>query len=299
MRNLTKRQWNSIFALAVIVALVIWLAYLSMPPKNVRVVGCDVGQGDALLVQSGTNQILIDGGPSDRVIDCLTRHMPFWDRNIEIVILTHPQSDHLNGLIDVFEQYWVDTFVTTPVANSTSGFRLLEENVKKSGAEVVIAHEGMAINVGMIQLDILNPQRSEYDGFDEVLGAMTSDDNLNNFSVVVALRYGEFDALFPGDIEPQEIQSLIARDLFTDIEYLKVPHHGSRNGLTKELLDITNPEVSVISVGTKNRFGHPHKEVIQMLEADDTKYFRTDIEGDVLIETDGNNFWQVNNFRLW
>jgi len=293
----SRQQWLSILAFAVLVALVIWLSVFSRPSKKLRIVACDVGQGDALIIIHQSTQIVVDGGPGDKILSCLERYLPFWDRQIEMVVLTHPQADHLNGLVDVYDRYTVDNFVTTPVANSTSGFRLLKEAVENNGSQVILAEDGKKINMGLIYLDILNPISAVYDQnyIDDtsVLGAMITSEDLNNFSIVFNLHYYNFDALFTGDLGPEKIHQMIARDGIKDVEYLKIPHHGSRNGLTQELLDASTPEIAVMSLAADNRYGHPHQEIIEMLQKSGIDYYRTDESGDVIVESDGNMFWIV------
>ena len=310
--------------LLVIVTAVVWIAVLTYPNNNFRIIACDVGQGDAILAVHGNTQILIDGGPDNSVLDCLSHYMPFWDRNIEGVILTHPQKDHYGGLIDVFKRYDVEIFMANALDSGASEYRVLKDVVGGRGIRVVNLEGGMEVRLGLIHLDILWPseeflsQNSQEDlkipnvsiqhtrGVNQldtsgVLGSFTSKLDPNEFSVVAILSFKDFDALLTGDISP-EISDEIAEQLVVSpstslrinssrtIDYLKVPHHGSKNGLTQELLDVSTPGIAVISVGKKNSYGHPHKEVLDMLASFKLRVFRTDQEGDIIIESDGRNF---------
>lgn len=311
LRKHMPRSWKLVFTLSILFTVTIWLAVLAYPTNNLQIIACDVGQGDAILVTLGRRQMLIDGGPNNKVLDCLSKYMPFWDREIEIVVLTHPQADHYTGLIDVFSRYKVKMFLANALDASSQEYKVLKEQVGGSGADVVNPTTGMVVRLGLIHLDILNPSKKFIAQNSEkekqvsnksttknsgVLGAYTSKLDPNEFSVVVHLNYGKTSALFTGDIGPNK-SDLIAQEL-TDIgaqvDYIKVPHHGSKNGMTERLLDTASPSVAVISVGKNNRYGHPSEEVIKLLSDKEIKTLRTDEIGDVVVVTDGNKIFFPN-----
>ena len=296
-----KPIWKYFFGLLILVTVVVWLAVIVGSDSNLHIIACDVGQGDAILLQNASSQILVDGGPGNKVLDCLSRYMPFWDRTLEVVVMTHPQSDHYGGLIEVFRRYNVGIFLAPSVDNSTQGYQVLKDLVKASQAQIVNPQRGMKMRLGEIQLDILNPTAELQDEEPGTvgknrLGAFSPKRDLNDFSVVFNLSYGSFDALFTGDIGP-EISDQMAKQLALSdsrrVEYIKIPHHGSRNGLTGELLDVTSPEVAVISVGKDNTYGHPHEETLKILRDEDIKILRTDEMGSVEVVTDGEKWWVV------
>ena len=279
-------------------ALVLGLVGLSLgyaPDGQLHLVACDVGQGDGILAIYKDTQVLIDGGPDDRILECLSEHVPFWDRRLELVILTHPQLDHYGGLIEVFRRYSVDTFLANGLDTGASSYQALKNAVGGSGVRVVTPKEDMVLRIGMIYLDILSPSQSllaqeASDSRVNILGAFSSKKDPNDFSVVAILRLGEFDALLTGDIGPSEIPEILARGKVREVEYIKVPHHGSKNGLTHELLDASSPEIGVISVG-KNSYGHPNEETLKMLREKGVRTLRTDEEGDVEVVSDGKSWW--------
>jgi len=276
-----------------LVMCIIWITYFSLPSNNLKIIACDVGQGDAILIIQNQNQILIDGGPDKSVISCLSKHMPFWDRKIELVVLTHPEADHATGLIEVFERYDVDSFLASEVDNSTETYKVLKNTVGGGGSVVRNPDEGMKMRLGLISLDILNGWQDD-SGSQNVLGAVEPIMNRNDYSIVISLKFGDFDALFTGDISPQISDKLASSGRVKNVEYIKVPHHGSKNGLTENLLRVSDPEVAVISVGDKNHFGHPHQEILDILQNRNIEILRTDEIGDVVVESDGKRFW-VNN----
>jgi competence protein ComEC len=294
-----------------LVASTIWLVVYFYPEKKLRLVVCDVGQGDAILAIYGSNQILVDGGPDRSVLDCISKYMPFWDRSIELVILTHPQKDHFGGLIDVFRRYKVGHFVANNINSGGQEYEVLKKLVGGMNAAVHNPTSDMQMRLGLMYLEVvwptdefltentstkelaggINLELNEEGG---VLGEATTSRDPNDFSVVTVLRLGEFDALLTGDIQPPVINrvvEIIGESYIKEYEYIKVPHHGSKNGLIKELLEITDPQIAVISVGRKNRYGHPHQETLEILGYRDIRILRTDKDGDVEIVSDGKEWW--------
>jgi len=276
------------FHFLILVVVGLWLAVFQLPDANFHLIACDVGEGDALLASSGSIQVLVDGGPDNKVLDCLGKYLPFWDREIELVILTHPEKDHYGGLIEVFKRYQVDNFMFNPLAVSSSDYQVLEKEVGGRGVKSIYPKEGMEVRVGKIYLDILSPS-----------GTLLTDnlklktDEPNKFSIVTLLAYGQFRALLTGDMPPEVSDRLAERLALSakhEWDYLKVPHHGSKNGLTQKLLDAVRPKVAVISVG-KNSYGHPHEEILKMLKDKNIKILRTDEIGDVEIESDGTKYY--------
>ncbi|MBU0998652.1 hypothetical protein KJ570_03960 [Patescibacteria group bacterium] len=267
--------WKIVFLLEFLVITSLLLAILSFNNKKFQIIACDVGQGDAILAIYGDIQILTDGGPDSKVLDCLGAYIPFWDNTIELVILTHPDKDHFGGLIDVFERYEVLSFLKTKATSSNQSYQVLESIVGGKEVDTIYASDSLSIRLGKIYLDILNPIDSN-----EV---SIEDKNLNNSSIVSVLKFGNFEALLTGDIEIEGINRLIMEGKIHDVDYLKVPHHGSKNNITSGLLRFSSPEVAVISVG-KNSYGHPNKEVLDLLNKLNIRVLRTDELGSILIE---------------
>lgn len=280
-----------ILAVFLLLAVALLTAF-SLPDNNLHIIACDVGQGDAILFVRGSDEILIDGGPDNSVLNCLGRHLPFWDRKIEMVILTHPQADHYTGLIEVMRRFEVGIFLVNAVNNDTRGYRLLKNEVGSRGIMVVNPFAGQRLRLGLIYLDVVNPPRELANPQNPgKLGEFTTKRDLNDFSIVALIRFGNFKGLFTGDIGESMKTAVITTGLLEDVDYIKIAHHGSRTGLTNFILDITRPEVGVISVGKNNKYGHPSKETLEILKNYGVKILRTDEKGDVEIVTDGENWW--------
>lgn len=261
---------------------VVWLSILQTPDNNVHIVACDVGQGDGILIYKGQTQIIIDGGPNNKIQQCLSKYMPFWDRKIEIVILTHPQSDHFFGLTEVFNRYYIEHYFSLSLEADGEEYKKLTEAIEAENTNIHTQKIGTTLRSSGITLDYLWPPA-------ETVEAKSFGDDPNLYSAVFYLHYGYFDALFTGDTVPEVSDEILGLGQIRDIEYLKVPHHGSRNGLAQELLDALTPEIAVISSG--GRYGHPHQEILDMLSAKNVKTLRTDQLGDIEVITDGKKWW--------
>lgn len=254
--------------------------------KKLHVVICDVGQGDAILIRTPQgSDVLIDGGPDNSVLNCLGKHLPFWDRTIEIVVLTHPHADHLTGLIDVLKRYRVLVFGTGKIGNSTAAYRelikLLEQNQIKQ--QFLYQGDKFTLKDGVI-LETLWPTQEWVDqnaGVGESL-------NENGFSAIESLNYKNFSALFSADAQAEDLEKIDS--LVGEIDLLKVPHHGSKFGLNADILGILNPKIAAISVGKNNKYGHPTRFILDLFKSFNIKTLRTDQMGDIEIISDGQEF---------
>lgn len=263
------------------------LAWQQWPEAKLKLVFCSVGQGDAILMIWKNQQILVDGGPNNRVLDCLGRHLPFWDRTLELVIASHAEADHITGLVEVVKRYQVEQFLAVNEANSTPEWQGLNQALNENQIPVKELIAGDGVVFGPITLKWLWPE-VHGSGDVRVLGAKTS---LNKFSQVIQASFGTFDWLLTGDIDSKIEQQLVQSGKLQDIEVLKVAHHASKYSSSQEFLNAVTPELAVIEVG-KNSFGHPTPEVLGRLNQIKAQIKRTDTDGDVVIISDGLN-WRV------
>jgi competence protein ComEC len=280
--------------IALIAALILG-AVLVYPDQNLHVVFCDVGQGDAILITKGTTQILVDGGPNQKVLGCLSNHLPFWDRTIEIVIATHLEKDHIGGLPDVIERYNVRQLISHSLVNDTAIFWAFRDKVLERNIPIFSPKVGDKIQLAGIVIKVLSPQEEmgsslvwQNETSPQVLGTYTYIVEPNEASIVTLLSYGDFDLLLPGDISSQ-IEEVISTE--TEIEVLKIAHHASKYSSSEEFLERIDPDLAVVSVG-KNSFGHPAKEVLERLSQQAIKLLRTDIDGEIEVVSDGSE-WEV------
>jgi len=235
-----------------------------------RVVFLDVGQGDAILISQGGNQIVIDGGRSGKLLlSRLSRYVPFWDRTIETVVMTHPDADHIGGLPDLIRDYHVRTFIATDAVSSSDAFKLLEDRLDEGPEppERIEAREGVSVFLpegGTLR--ILYP-----------LGPLPENVESNEGSVVSRFSYGETNFLLAGDLPKEE-------SFLSDVpesEILKLSHHGSKNSTSDAFLSLVRPKEAVISVG-QNSYGHPAPETIARAVSEGAMIRRTDRSGDIV-----------------
>ncbi len=269
------RIWKQLFLSLILILFLLILSIFSIPDKKVHLIACDVGQGDTTLVIQGNMQILIDGGPTNKVLDCLGEYIPFWDRKIEMIILTHPDFDHYAGLTEVFRRYDVENYLTNGFKSSNQSYKALESEVGGRGMEARIARKGTDIRYGKIYLDILSPEETIKEG------------ESNDSSLIISLKYADFEAILTGDA-PKEILNTI--NLNSHPDYIKLSHHGSKTGTDGFTLDNFVPKLAVISVG-KNNYGHPSQEVLQLLNERKIQTLRTDELGNIEVISDGKSFW--------
>lgn len=266
----------------------IFFSLFSFNDKNLHVVVCDVGQGDAILIKTPSQaQILIDGGPDRSVLDCLSSNMPFWDKSLDAVILTHPDADHITGIVDVIKRYKVNALFTQSRPSKTQIYKLLLDVLaeKKLSAKYVKTGDRLKIS-NEVELKIIWPA-SEASSQIYQKGSNT---RLNEYSVITLLRFGNFSAIFTGDAGSR-VMDQIARNL-KNIDILKVPHHGSKTGMNDHFLEVIKPELAVISVGAKNRYKHPSEYSLDLLAKHKIKILRTDLSGEIEIISDGKS-WSV------
>jgi competence protein ComEC len=248
---------------------------------KLRLIFCDVGQGDGmLLISPSGKQVVVDGGPGTKIVDCLSQKMPFWDRTIEMVILTHGEKDHLEGLLEVLARYQVKTIVQTGITKETELYKAWEGSVAGEKAKVEIVHAGVEIVVDRARLKVLWPEKLDQD-----IWRKSPPESLNETSIVLKLSYGEFCAYLTGDTDKEILEEIIEGQCAV----LKVAHHGSRTGTNKEILEKIAPRVAIVQVG-KNSYGHPHKEVLDLLTSKGLKILRNDTNGIIEVGSDGGGF---------
>ena len=279
------KSWKYIFIVLVLANIVLFYA-IFRHDNNLHLVFCDVGQGDGILIYKKNIQIVIDGGPDRKILSCLGKHMPFYDRQVEYVVLTNSDADHYGGLVDIFKRYEVLGYGTSGVIKDDPGFKELVSSISTENIVAKSLVVGGGLLVDGISFNVLWPEKNLLASSTPLTGSA-----VNEQSLVLELRYGAFNALLTGDIVPPSTD-YAAEGLSSSVTVLKVPHHGSKNGLTEKLLEVTKPKVAVISVGKDNRYGHPHREVLEALERWNLKTLRTDQEGEVEVITDGKT-WRL------
>lgn len=263
------------------VAFLIYAAvFIQLPDNNLKVRFFDIGQGAAIFIEApNKNQILIDGGPDNIILEKLGQAMPFYDKTIDLIILTHPDSDHLNGLIDVLKRYEVKQIMETGILDNSANYQVWRNLIKEKNILVSYAYLGETINLDNgITMDILSPSKN-------LAGSKVS--NSNGASIVSRLIYGETEFLFTGDADSGVEWQLVSMGLNLSADVLNVGHHGSKNSTSDIFLQAVNPRIAVIQAGKNNKYGHPHQEVLQKLK--NILILRTDINKDINFKSNGKN----------
>jgi competence protein ComEC len=274
--------------------LLVGLGFIATPPasraqwpwsrsgsKSVVVQVLDVGQGDAILVQSPEGKMaLIDAGPSrDGALKALRRAGV---QRLDIVALSHHHSDHYGGMEEVIREMKPQYFLASHSGHTTKSYLKLLQTVESQRVTAIQpTSRARRIELGSVELTIF-PQAPE-DKKEE-----------NNNSVCLRLRYGKFSVLFPGDGETPERRWWLQHEpeLVRDCTILKLAHHGSRNGTDATWLKAVRPELAVASMGAGNDYGHPHPETVSLLRRSGIPFLRTDQLGTISIESDGRD-WKV------
>ena len=261
-------------------------AFWPAKPDRLRVTVLDVGQGDAILIQTPDGKdILVDGGPGRAVLRGLGDELPWHDRSIELMILTHPQADHMLGLIDVLARYDVRHVLEGPGVETSFAEIAWRDAVRNEGVAVDIASQGGAFDLGDgVRLDVLGPGLAE-----------ASDTQINNTGAVVRISWHEVSFLLTADIEAKAERALLNDGVDLHATVLKVGHHGSKTSSSAEFLAAVQPQVSVVSSGKNNPFGHPAPEVVDRLAEYGPVYNTADV-GPAQFETDGYA-WNVSTGR--
>jgi competence protein ComEC len=260
-------------------------AVKSAPDDNLHVSFLDVGQGDAVLIQKGNIQVLVDGGPSGQALNlALSEKMPFRDRTIELVVLTHPHDDHITGLVEVLKRYRVQQVLTTHSESYLPVYNEWLEVIEKESISCTFAQSGQQIDITGVIIDVLNPPSTYFEG----TGA-----DVDNNSIILNVSLGEISFLLTGDAGRDAEWELIAKRLVQQVNVLKAGHHGSNSSTSTEFLNVCRPQIAVISVGQDNDYGHPDAEVIaRLLEvAGEQNIYRTDRNGTIEFVTDGSRLW--------
>ncbi|WP_434293542.1 ComEC/Rec2 family competence protein [Clostridium botulinum] len=237
----------------------------------------DVGQGDSILVQTKDKNILIDAGTrksSDSLISYLKKqHI----KKLDYVIATHPHEDHIGGMPKVIEEFEISNFYAPKKTANTKIFKDMILQLKKKNLKINVAKKGISLDLSNnSSLDFLAPVKDNYE-------------NTNDSSAVVKLTHGNTKFLFTGDAEKTSEKDILNSNEDLSSNVLKVGHHGSHSSSSKEFLDKINPKIAIISCGKNNDYGHPHKETMKELNKRNIEVYRTDIDGNIVLTSDGEN----------
>ncbi len=239
----------------------------------------DVGQGDAILIRTPAMEyILIDGGPDGRVLQEISTVMPFYERTIDLLVLSHPHADHVDGLVEVLERYDVGSVLLTGVSYRYPGYERFLDLVTEKKVKIFFVNGEYDYRFGSLVFDIVYPLES-------LQGAHF--ENINNSSIAMRVLFGSHSFFFSGDLELEGEAKIIKNGIDVRADVLKAGHHGSRTSNSEEILDLMRPSWAIVSCGVDNSFQHPHSETVRNLQKREVPLYRTDIDGRVDVVTDG------------
>ncbi len=282
MRNKNTRFIVYLICVLFFSNLFIWYAVLKEDREGILTVYFfDVGQGDAIFIDTPNgNQILLDGGPDKKVLREIGKSMPFYDRSIDLLALSHPHSDHLSGLLNVFPRYNVFGFLSSGTQVKTSEYFILKKEFLGKVKDV-IARSGMIADFGGgVFLEVLYPAGD------------VSSSSPHDGMLVARLVYGKTSFLLMGDTEnglEKYLLSVNKQNLKSNV--LKVAHHGSKTSTSEFFVSAVSPKYAVISSGKNNKYGHPSEKTLDVLNKFDVKILRTDVLGTIVIKSDGEKVY--------
>lgn len=263
-------------------------AWLKLP-STLELHMLDVGQGDAILLRTAEGQnILVDGGPGQTVLEELGEVLSPFDRRLDLVILTHPHEDHVAGLVPVLQRFEVGEVLLSAPEYSNQAYEALMEEIAEREIPYSFADDERDFEFEDVKLDVLFP-------FEPFTGDEM--ENVNNSSPVIKVVWGEVEVLLTGDAEQEVEEALLAAGVNVRADIIKAGHHGSRSSSTEAFLEAVSAELMLISCGMGNDYGHPHEETLEKADDLGMEVRRTDLEGRIsmIFSTNGQYFVTTEN----
>ena len=248
--------------------------------SNMLVHYINVGQGDAELIQVNGLNMLIDAGPGSNEKDLISYLDKLKIKKLDYVIATHPHEDHIGNMDDVINKYEIGKFYAPKVEHTTKAFEKMVTALKKKDLKINVIKEGTdTIDLGKdTKVSVFSPKANFNDKKD-----------LNNYSPIIKIQYGNNSFLFTGDAEKLEENYVLDKGYDIKADVLKLGHHGSTTSTSENFLKKVNPSIGIISCGIDNDYGHPHKETLKKLDKYKVKIYRTDKDGTITLSSDGKN----------
>ncbi len=283
LRKFYRENSRKIFVILLLLNGFFWISYNSISSRELEIYFLDIGQGDSILIVTPDNyRILVDGGPDSDTLSQVDIIVPFWDRTIDLAVLTHPDLDHVGGYPELLRYYDIEHIMYPGVIHNSYAFSEFENQVQFQEIEVLDGFSENNYRVGCcVFINTLWPENET--------NLETSD--VNDASIAFELIYGNTRFFFGGDLSQKYEDLLLDNDSWLRANLLKVGHHGSKTSTSSKFVQRLSPEVAVISAGEDNKFGHPHDEVLKILKSQNIDVLRTDELGTIKVESDGEEIY--------
>ncbi len=265
---------KNVVTVLVVAYIVLFALFWQLPDNRFHIWFLNVGQGDSIFIKTPQNhQILVDGGPKNKVMEELAAVMPFFDKSIDLVVLTHPHADHIEGLIEVLNRYEVENVLFTGASYENSTYEEFLRLIRQKSIPFFIADKDLDFKLGEVFVDVLYPLHQV---------AAQSFSNINNSSIAMRISYKDKAVVLTGDMEVEAEKELLKSGI-TNLRanIFKAGHHGSKTASSSALLNAIQPEDVVIQVGKDNSFNHPHIEALQNFYLIEANIWRNDLDGRV------------------
>lgn len=278
----------TIFLADILIAGIIWNEF---KPQPLLFYVFDVGQGDGLMIRTpGRQTIVVDGGYDNQIIYKLGQYLPFYERTIDLLVLSHPDADHLAGLVETLRRYDVKNILANNVEHKSATYAEWREEIYKSGINYLEAGVVKEIKIdNNLILSILYPV--------EIISGAVKE--VNATSIIFAIEYGDSSILLTGDTTKEVEKFLVSQNKLSQFDVLKVAHHGSDTSSDQSFLETIKPKLAIISSGRDNKYGHPHQAVLDRFIALGISYINTAVQGDIVVAINGLDIYQINLKQKW
>lgn len=271
-----KRLNSFLLTFLLVAASTIGISNTEAAAKQLKVSFIDVGQGDSELIQTPNGKtMLIDAGTNDTGINVINYLKKQGIKKIDVLVATHPHEDHIGGMDNVINDFSIGKIYMPKVTTTTKSFKDVLNSIKKKGLKITVPAAGSSINLdNLVKTQVLAPNSTKYE-------------NLNNYSIVIKMTYGKKSFLFEGDAQTESEEEMLKKGYYLKSDVLKLGHHGSKSSTSPNFLKKVSPKYAIVSCGKNNDYGHPHKVTLQKLAAAKVQVFRTDLQGTIVVTTDG------------
>lgn len=251
--------------------------------NNMLVHFIDVGQGDSILVQVNGKNLLIDSGPKDSKDNLISYITSVNVKKLDYIIATHPHEDHIGNMSPVIDKFEVNNFYAPKITHTTSSFEKMVESLVSKDLKINVIKEGTdSIDLGNnTTVTVFSPIKTEYT-------------NLNDYSPIVRVQYGSNSFLFTGDAETDVENEILSKNPNIKSDVLKLGHHGSSTSTSENFFKAVNPSLCVISLGADNKYGHPTQKTLNLLKSNNTQFYRTDLDGNIVLSSNGTSIIKLD-----